>query len=382
MAAPQTPRTASLSTFFLTMWYRKRWYAWCLLPLSWLYTAVAALHARWHIKRRTPLAVPVVVVGNITTGGTGKTPVLIALAKSLTQKHVKVGIVSRGYGSEAPYYPYTVAVDDAPKVSGDEPLLIARETHCPVVIGRDRVAAAEQLIANHSVDIILSDDGLQHHRLPRQIEIVVVDGDRGLGNHLCLPAGPLREPARRLTRVDWVLINRTTIGSTPVEKPVRADVAVGEEQQGRERGYTDSSGGDNPRLPVDVRLQATAWRHVQTQALYPLIPLPWLEAEQDNAQNPPSIRAVAGIGHPERFFNTLGQLGLQCETLAFDDHHNYSAEDFIGWQDDIVLMTEKDAVKYHALSQQQALPTRCWSLVVDIALPQALIDQVYQQAIT
>ncbi|MGS2718739.1 tetraacyldisaccharide 4'-kinase [Eionea flava] len=365
MATPQTSRTASLSTFFLTMWYRKRWYAWCLLPLSWLYTIVAALHAHWYIKRRRPLAVPVVVVGNITTGGTGKTPVLIALAKALTQKNVQVGIVSRGYGSQAPYYPYTVSLDDTPKVCGDEPLLIARETHCPVVIGRDRVAAAEQLMANYRVDILLSDDGLQHHRLSRQIEIVVVDGERGLGNHLCLPAGPLREPARRLSRVDWVLVNRT---NARTEQLARADTTGA------------GTANDNRRVPVNVSLQATAWRHVLTDTLYPLMPLPWLEGKLQHAQHQPSIRAIAGIGHPERFFNTLAQLDISCETLAFDDHHSYSAEDFIGWQDDVVLMTEKDAVKYHALSQQHALPASGWSLVVDIDLPQALIDQAYQQA--
>lgn len=383
MAVPHTSRTTSVSAFFLDMWYHKRWYAWLLLPLSWVYQLFAALH-QYHQKYRQKqhgahISVPIVVVGNITTGGTGKTPVLIALAKALIQQGLRIGVISRGYGSHAPYYPYPVSVDDSPYTTGDEPLLIARETCCPVVIASDRVAAAQQLIADHEVDLVLSDDGLQHRRLPRQLEIVVVDGQRGLGNHFCLPAGPLREPAKRLASVDWIVVNRAGMPPSNVEQKV-----------------TTKKNESQTGALTDVYLQATAWRHLATQQRYPLSPLPWLDGENTSASQIPAVRAIAGIGNPERFFNTLSQLGVTpTSCVAFADHHQYSPQDFAQWQHDIVLMTEKDAVKYQALlscvAKQQAsettqsdaphsLPHQGWSLLVDMHLPTALVDQVSRLA--
>ncbi|MFT7389172.1 MAG: tetraacyldisaccharide 4'-kinase [Candidatus Endobugula sp.] len=355
-------------SFFLDMWYAKRWYAWLLLPVSWVYQLSAIIHQWWQKKRAIILPVPVIIVGNITVGGTGKTPVIIALARSLTAKNVSVGIISRGYGSRAPYYPYPVSVNDLPHHTGDEPLLIARATQCPVMIGSHRVAAAQQLLAEHDVDIILSDDGLQHHRLSRDIEIVVVDSQRGLGNHFCLPAGPLREPAKRLASVDWILINRSA-GHPRVIQP---DTAPSQFSEPLSPSNTQAT--KPPRLPLDVTLQPMAWRHVASQTLYPLAPLPWVNRDKVSL-----IHTIAGIGNPQRFFSTIEQLAINSECYAFDDHHQYIVEDFSSWTNATVLMTEKDAVKCQALMSEDAMPADCWSLVVEMDLPDPLIAHIFEQ---
>ena len=340
---------------------------WLLLPLSWLYQLLAYANQRWQQKHSNRIAVPVVVVGNISVGGTGKTPIIIALANALTAKHIQVGIISRGYGSNAPHYPYLVTASDHAAQCGDEPLLIAKATQCPVMIDKNRVAAAQQLLVSHpEVQLILSDDGLQHHRLQRNVEIVVVDSERGLGNHFCLPAGPLREPAKRLSTVDWILLN------TPAEKMRE----LKQDQKEVDR-----------RLPIKVSLQPKAWRHIASQKVYPLSPCPWLDANSvdGNAKMlTKTLHAAAGIGHPQRFFNTLTQLGIDnsqsikqtCHQHSFDDHHQFTAQDFSAWTNDTVLMTEKDGVKCQALMGEAAMPEDCWALMVDIDLPNALIEHV------
>lgn len=354
------------------MWYGRRWWvqciSWLLLPLSWLYQLLAYANQRWQKQQATRIAVPVVVVGNISVGGTGKTPIIIALANALTAKHIQVGIISRGYGSKAPYYPYLVTAGDQASYSGDEPLLIAKATQCPVMIDQNRVAAAQQLLASHpDIQLILSDDGLQHHRLRRDVEIVVVDSERGLGNHFCLPAGPLREPAKRLSTVDWVLLN------TPATKELEP-----KQEQAQEQVEIDR------KLPIKVSLQPQAWRHIASQKIHPLTPYPWLNGERKNVSNK-ALHAVAGIGHPQRFFNTLTQLGLQLglnsHQHSFDDHHQFTAQDFSAWTNDTVLMTEKDGVKCQALIgealiSKTKMPKDCWALIVDIDLPDVLIDHM------
>ena len=373
-------QTSWLQSFFLDVWYGKRWLTkrgwvrlipWLLLPLSWLYQLLAYANQRWQKKQSTRIPVPVVVVGNISVGGTGKTPIIIALANALTAKHIRVGIVSRGYGSHAPHYPYLVNADDQAVYSGDEPLLIATSTQCPVMIGQNRVAAAQQLLARYpEIQLILSDDGLQHHRLQRDVEIVVVDSERGLGNHFCLPAGPLREPAKRLSTVDWILLN------TPAASACETQ---------REQSEVDR------RLPIKVSLQPQAWRHIGSQQIHPLTPYPWLknkvggEGRDNNSHigSDKTLHAVAGIGHPQRFFNTLAQLDISdqssnhaCSQHSFDDHHQFTAQDFSPWTNDTVLMTEKDGVKCQALMGEAAMPEDCWALMVDIDLPNALIEHV------
>jgi len=365
-------QTSWLQSFFLDMWYGKRWWvriiSWLLLPLSWLYQLLAYANQRWQKKKSTRIAVPVVVVGNISVGGTGKTPIIIALANALTAKHIQVGIISRGYGSNAPHYPYLVTAADQAAECGDEPLLIAKATLCPVMIDQNRVTAAQQLLARYpEVQLILSDDGLQHHRLQRNVEIVVVDSERGLGNHFCLPAGPLREPAKRLSAVDWILLN-TPATNELTQEPVQA------QEQSQEKVEIDR------RLPIKVSLQPQAWRHIASQKIYPLTPYPWLDGEVNSTgANTKALHAVAGIGHPQRFFNTLTQLGIdnsQSSQHSFDDHHQFTVQDFSSWTNDTVLMTEKDGVKCQALIGEAAMPDDCWALIVDIDLPDTLIEHV------
>lgn len=341
----QTNQQSFWQLFFLDMWYRKRWWAWFLLPVSWVYQILSYLYARSQKKLASGVDVPVVIIGNVSVGGTGKTPVIIALAKALQAQGVHVGIVSRGYNSQAPYYPYHINADtDHAHVVGDEPLLIAKTTDCPVVIGSDRVAAAKLLQQTcPEVTLILSDDGLQHYRLKRDMEVVVVDGARGLGNHFCLPAGPLREPAKRLASVDWILLNQE-------------HAAVDQRQAGSQL--------------ATVTIQPVAWRHVSTDQTYPLNPIPWQALAADK-----SAIAIAGIGNPQRFFNTLKGEGVQCEEYAFDDHYSYTQDDFSAWQDRVVLMTEKDAVKCQTIEHAQL-----WSLMVDIALPEAFVASIVELA--
>lgn len=329
--------------FFLDMWYRKRWWAWLLLPVSWLYQILSFIYARLQKKLASGVDVPVVIIGNVSVGGTGKTPVIIALAKALQAQGLRVGIVSRGYNSQAPHYPYDINTEtDSAQIVGDEPLLIAKTTHCPVVIGSDRVAAALLLGKTYpDVNLILSDDGLQHYRLKRDMEVVVVDGARGLGNHFCLPAGPLREPAKRLATVNWILLNQE-------------QAAVDQRQAGNQL--------------ATVTITPVAWRHISTNQTYPLQPVPW----QESAEKPV---AIAGTGNPQRFFNTLAGVDLWCEEYTFDDHYHYQQEDFSTWQDRVVLMTEKDAVKCQTIKHEQL-----WSLIVDMTLPETFVESIVQLA--
>jgi tetraacyldisaccharide 4'-kinase len=333
--------------FFLDMWYRKRWWAWLLLPIACCAQWIGFFYVRMQKKQAYRAPVPVVVVGNISVGGTGKTPVIIALANALTAQGITVGVVSRGHGSRAPFYPYVVNSENATaQIVGDEPLLIAKMTNCPIVIDRDRVSAVNTLLNDFpDVNLILSDDGLQHYRLQRDMEVVIVDGERGLGNHLCLPAGPLREPKTRLASVDWVLFNQA-------------------------HAATDQHSTDD-QLATFI-LAPSAWRHVNTQQVYPLHPLPWLgEQDQHKTLLHPHNIAIAGIGNPQRFFNTLEQLGIDSENHAYDDHYDYTLDDFSQWQDQIVLMTEKDAVKCQSFDYNNL-----WSLMVDLSLPEAFVQSI------
>src|SRR5690606_20568690 len=300
-------------------WYGRPGWLLLLLPLEWLFRVIVAAR-RWSFRRSLQasekLPVPVVVIGNIAVGGTGKTPVTIALCAALKQAGFHPGIVSRGYGAKPPQFPYLVDAQSRVDEAGDEPLLLALNTDCPVVISPDRVAAARYLLANSDCDVIISDDGLQHYRLQRDIECVVIDGARGFGNGHCLPVGPLREPQQRLDSVDAVLVNTsstltdtsstlTDTSSTPaLREPYyafwlrpRAFVALGD---GRE-------------------VVATQWPQRR-------------------------LHAVAGIGNPARFFETLRSLGVDVIEHAFPDHHAFTATD-LQFADNLpVIMTEKDAV--------------------------------------
>jgi tetraacyldisaccharide 4'-kinase len=280
-----------------------------LLPLSWLYCAVVwlrrlAYRRGWLQSRR--LSLPVIVVGNLTVGGTGKTPLVLWLTDFLRRQGHRPGILTRGYGGAGARWPLMVTEDSDPFEMGDEPVLLARRSHCPVIAGPDRVAAGETLVATDECDIIVSDDGLQHYRLKRDLEILVIDGPRGFGNGRCLPAGPLREPESRRWEVDLILCNG---GSCPGGQVMRL-------VPGR---LVNLSDGEVTRSLGELRRQR--------------------------------VTAVAGIGNPRRFFELLRSQGLYLDERPYPDHHPFTREDAASWPPGPVIMTEKDAVKCEELAR-------------------------------
>lgn len=286
------------------IWYRPNPLKWLLWPLSWVYRTVVRLRQesyRVGLKSVTSLPVPVIIVGNITVGGTGKTPCVIWLARELTARGHQVGVVSRGYGGNGDIWPQRVEPGSDPEMVGDEPVLIARATGCRVVVGPNRVAAAQGLLDHSEVDVLLCDDGLQHHALGRDMEIAVVDGHRGLGNGFCLPAGPLREPATRLQTVDAVLVNGGTWNYTGA---LRVSLVP-------QRVYQLAG-------PAERSLQDFRGEHVH---------------------------AVAGIGNPKRFFYLLAQAGVIVTPHSHPDHAPLRPADLEFGDEFPVLITEKDAVK-------------------------------------
>ena len=295
-------------------WLHRRllagWYSrhpiWILIPFSWVFAALAALRRaayRMSVLKRTTLSVPVIVAGNITVGGTGKTPFIIWLAQALEARGHKPGIVTRGYGGNADR-PLRVTADADPREVGDESVLLARRTGLPVAAGRDRVAAARLLVEQSPVDVILSDDGLQHHRLPRVLEIVLMDGERGLGNGWLLPAGPLREKSERLDDVALVVIKRAVGGVYSRPGAVHMDLSLDAIVSFKNR----------------VRLPVSKFKGQK-------------------------VHALAGIGHPQQFFAALASAGLEVDGRPLPDHAGVGPEDLRFDDDAPVFMTEKDAVK-------------------------------------
>lgn len=279
------------------LWYKQYRLSWLLLPISCVYGMIAWLRRIYLQKlRQQHFSVPIIVVGNLTVGGVGKTPLVIALAKAFQDKGLKVGIVSRGYGARG-VFPREVGIDDKPSDVGDEPLLICKKTGCPVVIAPKRVEAVRYLLKHHQPQVILSDDGLQHYAMGRAIEIAVIDGVRGLGNGFLFPAGPLRERAKRLKSVDFIVVNS---GDWP--GAYRMNMAVGE-------------------------ITALVSGRV---------------ADPKDLSEP--VAAVAAIGHPERFYKTLDELHVSYNAYAFADHYAFTSED-LNFKEKTIVMTEKDAVK-------------------------------------
>lgn len=289
-------------------WLERRWYAddpppLALRPLASLFGAIAQRRRQRLQAGARRLPVPVIVVGNISVGGTGKTPFVIWLVQRLQQSGWSPGVISRGYGGRAPAYPWRVRADSSHAHCGDEPLLIARRTGVPVVIDPDRVAAAGALVAGESIDVIVSDDGLQHYRLARDLEICVVDGRRGLGNGALIPAGPLREPPSRLRELPIVVVNG---GGGAIVHPGRVDMQL--------------AAGGVQSLVTAADSALDDWRGRR-------------------------VHAVAGIGHPHRFFELLRAHGVEAIPHPFADHYRYQKADFDFGNALPVLMTEKDAVK-------------------------------------
>ena len=333
----------SAESILSAAWQQRGLLACLLWPLSLLFGLLASLRRRlyaagWQASTRLP--VPVIVVGNIFVGGTGKTPLTIWLVQALRQAGYTPGVISRGYAAQAGDGQSVVKhVNQASLAAevGDEPLLIAGRAQCPVVVGRNRVAAAEALLQAHpEVNLILSDDGLQHYRLQRDIEIVLFDA-RGVGNGWLLPAGPLREPASR--RRDFTVVNAASIPPSMPAASIRMQLV-----------------GEQAFQLCDPN---------QVRALASL-------------QNPAMrITAAAGIGNPQRFFSMLTAAGLVFETLALPDHHDFSDNPFAALQADFILITEKDAVKCRQIASIKNDP-RIWVVPVTAQIDAALAHQIHE----
>ncbi|MCX7122375.1 MAG: tetraacyldisaccharide 4'-kinase [Gammaproteobacteria bacterium] len=290
-----------LSVFLNEIWYQWRfpWIMALLWPFSFFYGGlffVWRLRYRYFYKKPV-LKLPIIVIGNLTVGGTGKTPLTLGLLAFLKNKNLKVGVISRGYKSKAEYAEAPVIIEDQHRAVdvGDEALLIFKETQAPVAVHHQRMRAVEALLIAHpDLDLILSDDGLQHLKLPRAMEVVVVDGQRQFGNGYLLPAGPLREPLSRLKEVDFVV------------------------QSG-----------------VDFKLES-----------FNLLPLNSANEKKSlDFVRGKTIHAVAGIGNPARFFASLEALGAEVICHSFPDHHAFVQADFSDFQNECIVMTAKDAVK-------------------------------------
>jgi tetraacyldisaccharide 4'-kinase len=279
-----------------------------LLPLAGLFCLLVSVRRQLYrsgLLASVKLPVPVVIVGNLSVGGTGKTPVVVWLAHWLRDQGLRVGILCRGYGGRSRDWPLRVEPDTPVALAGDEALLLRRRSGCPVYAGPDRVQAGRRLLAERGCDILLCDDGLQHYALQRDLELLVIDGERRFGNGLCLPAGPLRETRKRLRRVDLLISNGA---ARPGEHPLRVtgETALALNGVRPPRSLTSFSGR--------------------------------------------TVEAIAGIGNPERFFRLLEARGVRINRHRFADHHPFRPQDLEPFAGKTVLMTEKDAVKCAAFA--------------------------------
>ena len=324
------------------LWFLAWFLCWLVLwPLHLLFVLGSTGRRRWAARRHLP--VPVVVVGNLIVGGAGKTPLTLALAEQLRTRGWRPGIISRGYGADLGTAVRAVTADSLPQEVGDEPCLLARRSGCPLWVGRDRVAAGRALLAAHpEVNVLLCDDGLQHYRLARDVEIAVFDA-RGAGNGWRLPLGPLREPLARLAQVDAVVGNGCTVDALALGRPA----------------FTMTLQTDGFYRLGSPQQRCSA-------------------AELVTRLAGKNVHAIAGIGHPERFFATLRALGLQFEAHAFADHQPYQLADLAFGPQAVLLMTEKDAVKCAALPLSEAV-AEAWVLPVTAQLPPALMDLIVEK---
>lgn len=339
----------------MRLWQSRSWAAWMLTPLAGLYGLLLlmrrALYALGLLKQ-TRLPVPVIVVGNIFVGGTGKTPLVISLVEQLRARGWHPGVISRGYGVQVREVT-EVHADSEPLAVGDEPLLIMRRTGVPVVVGRRRVAAGQHLLRTYpDVDILISDDGLQHYALARTLEIQICDS-RGHGNGWLLPAGPLREPASR--RSDFYVVNAAVVAPS--------------------------------NAPSNIQTNATSQRLLTTESCRMTLHAEFAERLNQPSQRQPlysisagkRIVAAAGIGHPQRFFDMLIKHGIAlADTLALTDHFDYRQNPFAQVSADMILITEKDAVKC-ARTNTLANDERVWVVPVTATIAEPLIENIVER---
>ncbi len=287
-----------------SVWYSNSKYTWIMWPLNLLFLGLVLLKRFLYTKRILSskyFSKPLLVVGNITVGGTGKTPFILQLVNELKLLGIRAGVVSRGYKAKISLFPHQVTENDSARDIGDEAFMLFANLELPLVIAPNRSKAVEYLIDNNDIDLVISDDGLQHYKMSRDIEIVILDKERGLGNSLIIPLGPLREPSSRLKSVDHVVTNC-------------------------------SEGSEH--LANEVFLESTRLVNIKSAIEYPL-PHP-IEG---------NINAVAAIGNPGRFLKTLEKIYNVANFVTFNDHHNFCIEDFSQFNNQVVIMTEKDATK-------------------------------------
>ncbi len=327
------------------VWYRDHWSGWLLRPLGGLYWLIVVVRRFLYasgILSSHRAGVPVIIVGNITAGGTGKTPTVLWLVEQLRSRGFEPGIVSRGYGGSRANTSMRVESASDPAVAGDEPVLLAQRGQCPVVVDPDRVRAAAMLVED-GADVIVADDGLQHYRLERDYEICVIDGSRGLGNRRLLPSGPLRERARRLEDVEQVLVNGELQGSE-YELTTAEQNAISFELVAREA----------------CRLNGSLARPIERFS-------------------GSTVHGVAAIGNPQRFFDLLRLHGIQVIEHAYPDHASLAEKDLDFGDDFEILMTEKDAVK---LGRQ--VNDKLWYVPVELAMDPTdsgpLLEQIESRA--
>lgn len=315
-------------------WYSHNPVSWLLLPVSGLFCLVSLIRRglyRLGVLKQFTAPVPVIVIGNISVGGTGKTPLLIELCQQLITAGHKPGVISRGYAGQSTHWPVSVTVNSSAAMVGDEPMLIHSRSGCPVVVGPDRKADIDLLLREHDCDLILSDDGMQHYAMGRSAEIAVIDGSRGFGNGLCLPSGPLREPVSRLKTVTMQVVN----------------------------------GGDESESSFQVEARQLNALFTETECY---------RLDQFKGRR---VHAIAGIGNPDRFFKLLEMAGIECIRHPFPDHYAYQVQD-VCFDDQLpVLMTEKDAVKCFPFKLDNH-----WYVPIDVRLSetaQQQFNQIIQQ---
>lgn len=318
------------------IWYQKNKLSYLLWPLSLLYRFIISIRQccyKINLFKSHRVNAPVIVVGNITVGGTGKTPLVIALINELKKRGFHPGIILRGYRGKSKTWPQYVTEKSNPVLVGDEAVLLATKTNVPVMAGPDRVKSAEKLIAEYHCNVIVSDDGLQHYALARDIEMAVIDSSRRFGNEWCLPAGPLREPIVRLKSVDFIVANGKANAGEFEMKFVIDDVV--------------SIIDDNKKIDL----------------------------QELTRKGECSIHAIAGIGNPDRFFQLLQSFNFQFETKIFPDHYQFQKRDFDALDADVILMTEKDAVKCRDFADERFYVVK-GRAVLDIHLIQILLNKL------
>ena len=297
--------TSRLQQYLESIWYHQDKGRCLLIPLSYLYSAINSFQRKIQTKNQKQLPCPVIVVGNITVGGTGKTPLTIHIVQLLKKANYKPAIITRGYGGKAKTWPQSVTANSDASLMGDEAVLMSQRTNVPVYAGANRLESIEQLLKENDCDVIISDDGMQHYKLPRDIQIAVIDGKRQLGNGYCLPAGPLREKKERLNDCDLIVING---------------------KNSEDLDYHEMS------LTGDVLVNLSTQEEKA---------LSYFQGQE--------VQALTGIGNPQRFYSALKTAGLKLNENSYADHYAFTKSDLDFSHDQIVIMTEKDAVKCKSL---------------------------------